>query len=55
MRQGKGRIFRSGTAYTMYLSIPADIVKDGAFPFDREKGQPVVVHIEDGKLVVSKS
>ncbi len=55
MRQGKGRIFRSGTAYTMYVSVPADVVKDGSFPFDREKGQSVVVRIEEGKLVVSRT
>jgi len=55
MREGKGRIYRSGTAYTMFVSVPADIVKDTAFPFDREEGEAVSVRIEGKRLVVEGS
>ena len=53
MLEGKGRIYRSGTAYTMFVSIPADIVKDASFPFDREKGNDVIVRIEGDRLSIS--
>ncbi|MBU4190233.1 MAG: hypothetical protein KJ886_04465 [Candidatus Thermoplasmatota archaeon] len=54
MLEGKGKIYRSGTAHTMFVSIPADVVKDGSFPFDREKGNDVMVKIEGNKLVIGK-
>ena len=54
MLEGKGKIYRSGTAHTMFVSIPADVVKDGSFPFDREKGNDVIVRIEGSKLVIEK-
>lgn len=55
MLEGKGKIYRSGTAYTMFVSIPADVVKDASFPFDREKGGDVTVKIEGNRLTVIKT
>jgi len=55
MLEGKGKIYRSGTAYTMFVSIPADIVKDAAFPFNREKGNDVKVKIEGKRLIIEKA
>ena len=52
MKEGRGRIFRSGRAYTMFVSVPADVVKDASFPFDREKGGEVTVKIEGNRLLV---
>ena len=54
MLEGKGKIYRSGTAYTMFVSIPADIVKDGSFPFNREKGDDVIVRIDRKRLIIEK-
>lgn len=55
MLEGKGKIYRSGTAYTMFVSIPADVVKDASFPFDREKGNDVMVRIEGNRMTVTKA
>lgn len=55
MLEGKGKIYRSGTAYTMFVSVPADVVKDASFPFDRESGNEVIVRIEGKSLVISKT
>ena len=52
MQRGKARIYRSGRAYTMYISVPADVVKDTSFPFDREEGEDVVVRIDGKRLIV---
>ena len=54
MLDGKGKIYRLGTASTMYVSIPAAVVKDGTFPFDREKGAKVKVRIEGKRLIIEK-
>lgn len=55
MLKGKGKIYRSGTAYTMFASIPADVVKDGTFPFDRKKTTDITVKIEGNKLIIEKT
>lgn len=49
--QENGRVFRSGEANTLYISIPSAVACDSAFPFD--EGQEVTVSIEDDKLVIS--
>ena len=54
MLEGKGRIYRSGKAFTMFISIPADVVKDGAFPFNREKGEYVLVRMDGKRLMIEK-
>ena len=54
MLKGVGKIIRMGRAYTMFISVPADIVKDGAFPFDREKGEPVIIEIRGERLIVER-
>ena len=55
MLEGKGKIYRSGTAHTMFVSIPADVVKDGSFPFGREKSENVKVRIDGKRLIVEKA
>lgn len=45
------RLFRNGSATTLYLTIPARVVGDSQFPFDVD--QPVTVAIDDGRLVVT--
>ena len=55
MLEGKGKIYRSGTAYTMFVSVPADIVKDASFPFDREEGSDVIVKIKGDGLTIIKA
>jgi hypothetical protein len=54
MLEGKGKIYRSGTASTMFVSVPADVVKDASFPFDRRKGTNVKVRIEGKELIIEK-
>ena len=50
--QGKGRIFSSGDANTLFVSIPADIAVDSAFPF--EEGQDIEIQIKDDTLVIEE-
>ena len=45
------RVFRSGDASTLYVTIPANVVSDSQFPFDAD--QAVVVAIDGDRLVVS--
>lgn len=47
---GTGRIFSSGEAKTLYISIPSSVVTDSAFPF--EEDQTVTIRIESGELNV---
>lgn len=47
------RLFQSGTATTLYLTIPARIVADSQFPFDVD--QPVTVTIDGSNLLVTSS
>jgi hypothetical protein len=54
MLEGRGKIYRSGTAYTMFISVPADIVKDASFPFNREAGDDVKVSIKGKSLIIEK-
>jgi hypothetical protein len=44
------RIFDSGSANTLYVTIPAAIVSDSSFPFEAD--QPVTVTIEGDRLTV---
>jgi antitoxin component of MazEF toxin-antitoxin module len=46
------RIFRSGDATTLYVTIPAGVVSDSQFPFDAD--QEVTVTIDGEQLLVSK-
>lgn len=48
--RGTGRIFRSGEAKTLYISIPSSVVTDSTFPF--EEDQTVTIRIENGELTV---
>ena len=50
-QQHTSRIFASGTASTLYLTIPAQIVTDSQFPF--EEDDEVVVAIEGSNLTVT--
>lgn len=51
VQEGEGKIFSSGKAETLFVSIPSKITTDSTFPF--EEGEEVEIRIEDGKLVVS--
>lgn len=48
--EGKGRLFKSGEANTLYASIPSAVASDSAFPF--EEDETVTVHIEGDELRV---
>lgn len=45
------RIFRSGDATTLYVTVPAEVVSDSQFPFDRD--DPVTVTVDGDRLVVT--
>jgi RNase P/RNase MRP subunit p29 len=47
------RIFASGDATTLYVTIPAQIVSDSQFPFDADDG--VTVAIDGERLVVTEA
>lgn len=49
--RSNGRIFESGEARTLYVSIPSEVATDSSFPF--EKGEDVTVSIHDGGLRVT--
>lgn len=45
------RIFASGDATTLYLTIPAQVVSDSQFPFEADEG--VRVTIDGDRLIVT--
>lgn len=45
------RIFASGNANTLFLTIPARVVTDSQFPFDAD--DEVTVAIDGDRLVIS--
>jgi virulence-associated protein VagC len=47
------RIFASGTATTLFVTIPAQVVSDSQFPFRADDA--VTVTIEDDRLVITPS
>lgn len=50
--EGQGRVFSSGDANTLFISIPSDVAVDSAFPF--EEGQEVKIRITDDTLVIER-
>lgn len=53
MKIGKSKIYKHPNAATLYLTIPADVVKDSTFPF--KEGDVVSVMItEDAENDVHK-
>lgn len=53
MLEGQSRIVRMGSAFTMSVIVPAHLVRDSTFPFDR-KGEKIAIRIEGGRLVAEK-
>lgn len=51
--QGTGRVFSSGRAETLYVSIPSPVATDSAFPF--ADGESVTVSIDVGELRVTRA
>lgn len=51
--QGTGRVFSSGEAETLYVSIPSAVATDSAFPF--EEGETVTVSIEGDEVRVTST
>lgn len=49
-RTHRSRVFASGSANTLYLTIPAAVTSDSQFPFAAD--DDVTVSIDDGRLVV---
>lgn len=45
------RIFRSGDATTLYITVPAEVVSDSQFPFDIDEN--VTVTIDGNRLLVT--
>lgn len=52
-RRAQGRVFSSGEARTLYVSIPSRVATDSAFPF--ADGETVHVSIEDGMVCIAPS
>lgn len=52
VNSSEGRVFSSGGARTLYITIPADLAVDSSFPFETE--DEVLVKIDDGKLIIEK-
>jgi len=50
--KGKSKLCKNVRAKTLYLTIPACVVADSAFPF--VAGEEVAVHLERGTLIVEK-
>lgn len=50
-RHDTGRVFSSGKAKTLYVSIPSAVVSDSTFPF--EEGETVTIRIENEELRVT--
>lgn len=50
--QGEGRVFSSGDANTLFLSIPSDVAVDSAFPF--EEGDEVEIRIDGSRIIVEQ-
>ena len=55
---GESKVFKHGKAKTLYIAIPADVVKDSRFP-DIKDGDKVTIWIDDEEhdpavLVISK-
>lgn len=48
---GGGRIFSSGEAKTLYVSIPSVVATDSTFPF--EEGETVTGSIKDGEVRIT--
>jgi len=49
--EGMGKTYRIGKAYTLFMSIPAHIVRDTAFPWERKGGQRTRIVFKGGKLI----
>lgn len=47
------RIFASGSASTLYITIPSGVVTDSRFPFEAD--DEVKVTIEDDRLIVTRA
>lgn len=51
--EGEGRIFSSGEAATLYVSISSAVATDSTFPF--EEGETVTVNIEGDQLRITSN
>lgn len=49
----ESRIFASGNATTLYVTIPAQIVTDSQFPFETDDA--VTVIIDEDRLIITSS
>jgi len=53
MLKARGTVWKaSGNSRAHVIYIPADLVKDSAYPFELKES--VNVEIQDGKIVISK-
>jgi hypothetical protein len=50
--EGTGRTYRIGKAYTLFMSIPAHIVRDTGFPFDRAGKEKFHIVVKGGKFIM---
>jgi len=49
----KSKLYKHRSANTMYVAIPADIVTDSQFPFNKE-GEDVIVTIHKDQIIITK-
>ncbi len=52
-REGKGRVVPVGKAKTRYVTVPADVAGDSAFPF--VDGERVTIQIEGEEIRISRA
>jgi hypothetical protein len=54
MLKAIGRIRHIGKAHTAFVTIPANLVDDSRYPFDRIKDEDIVLTIQGRKIIISK-
>lgn len=53
-REAVGKITRVSQARTRFISVPARVVDDGAFPFELNEKVLIVLDEENQQLIVKK-
>ncbi|WP_169743676.1 hypothetical protein [Methanolacinia paynteri] len=51
---GNGKFISAGRANTKYLTIPAKLITDSAFPFEEGEEVKITVDSQNKRLVVEK-
>ena len=52
--EGKGKVVKAGKADTRYISIPAKVAQDSAFPFKDDEEVRITINPDKKNLAVTK-